>query len=225
MDRARLGARRRPRRRRARLARPAEPAHHDRRARPQRSRRSASRCCSTSRSATSAARPRTATSRRACWSRPIASGARTARGTRFLPRAPAQPRSRRPARHRLGRPARADAGRPRRQAADRRRQRRSRRNTWCASRRAAAGAAGRALALLRHGLELDGEALRPARGRMGQRRPAALRPAGGQEAPDPAHVRAVGLQVLGLKRVRIGAVMLGELPTGQWRYLRADESF
>jgi 23S rRNA pseudouridine2604 synthase len=25
--------------------------------------------------------------------------------------------------------------------------------------------------------------------------------------------------------VRIGGVMLGDLPTGQWRYLRADESF
>jgi 23S rRNA pseudouridine2604 synthase len=36
---------------------------------------------------------------------------------------------------------------------------------------------------------------------------------------------AVGLQVLGLKRVRSGRVMLGDLPTGQWRYLRADESF
>ena len=36
---------------------------------------------------------------------------------------------------------------------------------------------------------------------------------------------AVGLQVLGLKRVRIGAVMLGDLPPGHWRYLRADESF
>ena len=36
---------------------------------------------------------------------------------------------------------------------------------------------------------------------------------------------AVGLQVLGLKRVRIGAVMLGDLPPGQWRYLRADEAF
>ena len=36
---------------------------------------------------------------------------------------------------------------------------------------------------------------------------------------------AVGLQVLGLKRVRIGQVMLGDLPAGQWRYLRADEAF
>jgi 23S rRNA pseudouridine2604 synthase len=36
---------------------------------------------------------------------------------------------------------------------------------------------------------------------------------------------AVGLQVLGLKRVRIGAIALGALPAGQWRYLRADERF
>jgi len=35
----------------------------------------------------------------------------------------------------------------------------------------------------------------------------------------------VGIKVTGLKRVRIGGVMLGELPEGQWRYLRADESF
>jgi 23S rRNA pseudouridine2604 synthase len=31
--------------------------------------------------------------------------------------------------------------------------------------------------------------------------------------------------VLGLKRVRIGKVMLGDLPVGDWRYLRADEFF
>ena len=36
---------------------------------------------------------------------------------------------------------------------------------------------------------------------------------------------AVGLKVTGLKRVRIGAVVLGELPPGQWRYLRGDEAF
>ena len=35
----------------------------------------------------------------------------------------------------------------------------------------------------------------------------------------------VGLKVTGLKRVRIGSVMLGKLPEGQWRYLRADERF
>ena len=35
----------------------------------------------------------------------------------------------------------------------------------------------------------------------------------------------VGLEVIGLKRVRMGRVMLGALPQGQWRYLSADESF
>jgi 23S rRNA pseudouridine2604 synthase len=35
----------------------------------------------------------------------------------------------------------------------------------------------------------------------------------------------VGLRVTTLKRVRIGRVKLGELPLGQWRYLRDDESF
>jgi 23S rRNA pseudouridine2604 synthase len=35
----------------------------------------------------------------------------------------------------------------------------------------------------------------------------------------------VGLRVVGLKRVRIGQVMLGRLPPGQWRYLAAGESF
>ena len=36
---------------------------------------------------------------------------------------------------------------------------------------------------------------------------------------------AVGLRVTGLTRVRIGQVQLGDLPTGQWRYLAADEHF
>jgi 23S rRNA pseudouridine2604 synthase len=35
----------------------------------------------------------------------------------------------------------------------------------------------------------------------------------------------VGLEVTGLKRVRIGSVALGPLPLGQWRYLRPDERF
>ena len=36
---------------------------------------------------------------------------------------------------------------------------------------------------------------------------------------------AVGLQVLGLKRVRIGSVVLGDLPTGPVALPRADERF
>jgi 23S rRNA pseudouridine2604 synthase len=41
-----------------------------------------------------------------------------------------------------------------------------------------------------------------------------------------AHLcEAVGLQVLSMKRIRIGRVSLGKAPPGQWRYLRGDERF
>lgn len=36
---------------------------------------------------------------------------------------------------------------------------------------------------------------------------------------------AVGLHMLSQKRIRIGSVPLGKLPSGQWRYLRGDERF
>jgi 23S rRNA pseudouridine2604 synthase len=35
----------------------------------------------------------------------------------------------------------------------------------------------------------------------------------------------VGLQVLSMKRIRIGRVAMAKLPVGQWRYLRMDEQF
>ena len=35
----------------------------------------------------------------------------------------------------------------------------------------------------------------------------------------------VGLNVTGLKRIRIGSVTLSKLPVGTWRYLRPDEQF
>jgi len=34
----------------------------------------------------------------------------------------------------------------------------------------------------------------------------------------------VGLKVVGLKRVRVGNIKLGDLPEGKWRFLKADES-
>jgi 23S rRNA pseudouridine2604 synthase len=41
-----------------------------------------------------------------------------------------------------------------------------------------------------------------------------------------AHLcEAVGLQMLSMKRIRLGRVPLGKLPSGQWRYLREDERF
>jgi len=35
----------------------------------------------------------------------------------------------------------------------------------------------------------------------------------------------VGLKVVALKRIRIGGVLLGDLPIGQWRYLDNHETF
>ncbi len=41
-----------------------------------------------------------------------------------------------------------------------------------------------------------------------------------------AHLcEAAGLQVLSMKRIRLGGVPLGKLPPGMWRYLRGDERF
>ncbi|MES2990531.1 MAG: pseudouridine synthase [Pseudomonadota bacterium] len=81
------------------------------------------------------------------------------------------------------------------------------------------------LALLRHGLELDGEALRPAHVEWVNDDQLRFVLTQGKKRQIRRMCEAVGLQVLGLKRVRIGNVMLGDLPTGQWRYLRADERF
>jgi len=48
----------------------------------------------------------------------------------------------------------------------------------------------------------------------------------GAQAGQIAHLcEAVGLQVLSMKRIRLGRVPLGKLPVGQWRYLREDERF
>ncbi|HEY2928091.1 pseudouridine synthase [Piscinibacter sp.] len=81
------------------------------------------------------------------------------------------------------------------------------------------------LALLNHGLELDGEALRPAQVEWVNDDQLRFVLKEGKKRQIRRMCEAVGLKVLGLKRVRIGRVMLGELPSGQWRYLRADERF
>jgi 23S rRNA pseudouridine2604 synthase len=82
-----------------------------------------------------------------------------------------------------------------------------------------------ALALLNHGLELDGEALREARVEWLNDDQLRFVLRQGKKRQIRRMCEAVGFQVLGLKRVRIGNVMLGDLPAGQWRYLRPDESF
>jgi 23S rRNA pseudouridine2604 synthase len=81
------------------------------------------------------------------------------------------------------------------------------------------------LALLNHGLELDGEALRPAQVEWVNEDQLRFVLKEGKKRQIRRMCEAVGLKVLGLKRVRIGKVMLGDLPPGQWRYLRLDEGF
>ena len=81
------------------------------------------------------------------------------------------------------------------------------------------------LALLRHGLSLDGETLREAQVEWVNADQLRFVLREGKKRQIRRMCEAVGLQVLGLKRVRIGRVMLGDLPPGQWRYLRADEGF
>ncbi|MFZ9138803.1 MAG: pseudouridine synthase, partial [Hylemonella sp.] len=75
------------------------------------------------------------------------------------------------------------------------------------------------LALLKHGLSLDGQALKPAR--VEWENPEQLRFVlkEGKKRQIRRMCELVGLKVVGLKRVRIGRVMLGKLPIGQWRYL------
>ena len=81
------------------------------------------------------------------------------------------------------------------------------------------------LALLRHGLSLDDQPLRPAQ--VDWQNPEQLRFVlkEGKKRQIRRMCEQVGLHVDGLKRIRIGRVMLGNLPVGQWRYLGADEAF
>ncbi|MDH3209248.1 MAG: rRNA pseudouridine synthase [Burkholderiaceae bacterium] len=81
------------------------------------------------------------------------------------------------------------------------------------------------LALLNHGLELDGEALKPARVEWVNEDQLRFVLRQGKKRQIRRMCEAVGLTVTGLKRVRIGQVMLGELPPGQWRYLGQGEAF
>ena len=81
------------------------------------------------------------------------------------------------------------------------------------------------LALLRHGLQLDGKALKPAK--VDWQNPEQLRFVlkEGKKRQIRRMCEQVGLQVVGLKRVRMGRVMLGHLPEGQWRFLLPHERF
>lgn len=83
----------------------------------------------------------------------------------------------------------------------------------------------RGLALLNEGLSLDGAPLKPASVRWQNRDQLRFVLREGRKRQIRRMCELVGLTVTGLKRVRIGQVRLGELPVGQWRFLRPDERF
>ena len=81
------------------------------------------------------------------------------------------------------------------------------------------------LALLNHGLSLDGRQLKPARVEWLNDDQLRFVLREGRKRQIRRMCELVGLRVTGLKRVRIGAVRLADLPLGQWRFLRPDEVF
>ena len=81
------------------------------------------------------------------------------------------------------------------------------------------------LALLNHGLSLDGQALKPAQVNWLNRDQLRFILNEGKKRQIRRMCELVGLKVTGLKRVRIGKVKLGNLPEGQWRYLEEGETF
>ena len=81
------------------------------------------------------------------------------------------------------------------------------------------------LSLLNFGLSLDGAALKPAEVSWQNRDQLRFIQREGKKRQIRRMCELVGLKVTGLKRVRIGKVTLGDLPTGQWRYLLSDERF
>ncbi len=76
---------------------------------------------------------------------------------------------------------------------------------------------------LRFGLSLDGQALK--RARVEVLNPEQLRMVltEGKKRQIRRMCELVDLKVVGLKRVRIGGLLLGRLPEGQWRFLRRSE--
>ena len=85
------------------------------------------------------------------------------------------------------------------------------------------GASG--LAMLNHGLTLDGKKLRPAHVTWQNEDQLRFILNEGRKRQIRRMCEQVGLKVVGLKRVRMGKIVLGDLPNGQWRYLKDGERF
>jgi 23S rRNA pseudouridine2604 synthase len=81
------------------------------------------------------------------------------------------------------------------------------------------------LALLNHGLRLDGQMLKPAQVSWQNQDQLRFILQEGKKRQIRRMCELVNLKVTGLKRVRIGKIKLSNLPEGQWRYLEDSERF
>jgi 23S rRNA pseudouridine2604 synthase len=79
------------------------------------------------------------------------------------------------------------------------------------------------LRLLRHGLMLDGKSLKPAQVEWINRDQLRFVLTEGRKRQIRRMCELVGLEIAGLKRVRIGKIRLGNLPEGKWRFLEPGE--
>ena len=79
------------------------------------------------------------------------------------------------------------------------------------------------LGLLNFGLELDGEKLKPAKVEWINEDQLRFILKQGKKRQIRRMCELVGLRITGLKRVRVGKLMLGKLPEGRWRFLDSEE--
>ncbi len=83
----------------------------------------------------------------------------------------------------------------------------------------------RGMRMLNHGLSLDDVPLRPAKVSWANEDQLRFVLREGKKRQIRRMCELVGLEVVGLKRVRIGQISLSDLPVGQWRYLGEKERF
>jgi len=79
------------------------------------------------------------------------------------------------------------------------------------------------LALLRHGLALDGKQLKPAKVSVAENQRLRFVLTEGRNRQIRRMCELVDLEVTDLLRTRIGPLQLGDLPEGKWRALAAEE--
>ena len=79
------------------------------------------------------------------------------------------------------------------------------------------------LGLLRHGLQLDGRVLKPARVTVMAEQKLRFVLTEGRNRQIRRMCDLVELRVVDLLRVRVGSLTLGDLPEGRWRPMTADE--